>query len=99
VDEIYEKVNNAGIPCAPIYDIEQVVNDPHIAGDREMFVEMDHPKAGKLKVTGSHIKLSGTPSGVRTPSPILGQHNEEVLGELLGLTGEDLKALREEGAI
>jgi len=99
VDEIYEKVNNAGIPCAPIYNIEQVVNDPHIAGDREMFVEMDHPTAGKLRVTGSHIKLSGTPSGVRTPSPTLGQHNGEVLGELLGLTGEDLKALREEGAI
>ena len=99
VDEIYEKVNNAGIPCAPIYNIEQVVNDPHIAGDREMFVEMDHPTAGKLRVTGSHIKLSGTPSGVRTPSPTLGQHNGDVLGELLGLTAEDLKALREEGAI
>jgi formyl-CoA transferase len=99
VDEIYEKVNNAGIPCAPIYNIEQVVNDPHIAEDREMFVEMDHPIAGKLKVTGSHIKLSGTPSGLRTPSPTLGQHNGEVLGELLGMTEDDLKVLREEGAI
>jgi len=99
VNEIYEKLSAAGVPCAPIYDIEQVVNDPHIAEDREMFVEMDHPKAGKLKVTGSHIKLSGTPSAVRTPSPTLGEHNNEVLGQLLGFTEEDLKALREEGVL
>ena len=64
-----------------------------------MFGEMDHPTAGKLKVTGSHNKLAGTQSGGRTPSPTLGQNNGDVLGELLGLTAEDLKALSEEGAI
>lgn len=99
VDEIYEKVNGAGIPCAPIYDIAQVVNDPHIAGDREMFVDLEHPVAGKMKVTGAHIKLSGTPPAIRTPSPALGEHNGEVLGGILGITDEELKGLREEGAI
>ena len=99
VDEIYEKVSGAGIPCAPIYDIAQVVNDPHIAGDREMFVDLEHPVAGKMKVTGAHIKLSGTPPAIRTPSPALGQHNGEVLGGILGITDEELKGLREEGAI
>ncbi|GAB1400362.1 CaiB/BaiF CoA-transferase family protein [Aminivibrio sp.] len=99
VDEIYEKVSAAGVPCAPIYDIEQVVNDPHIARDREMFVEMDHPKAGKLTVTGSHIKLTGTPCSVRTPSPALGEHTEELFGELLDLTPEEVEVLRKEGAI
>ncbi len=99
VDEIFEMVDGAGIPCAPIYDIAQVANDPHIAGDREMFVDLEHPVAGKMKVTGAHIKLSGTPATVRTPSPALGQHNDEVLGELLGYTEEEISALREEGAI
>lgn len=99
VNEIYEKVSAAGVPCAPIYDIEQVVNDPHIAQDREMFVEMDHPKAGRLTVTGSHIKLTGTPSSVRTPSPALGEHTDEIFAELLDLTSEEVEVLREEGAV
>ncbi len=99
VDEVCEKISAAGVPCAPILNIEQVVNDPHIGGDREMFVEMEHPVAGKLKVTGSHIKLSDTPAGVRTPSPALGQNNEEILGSLLGMTSEAIAALRAEGAV
>ena len=64
-----------------------------------MFVEMEHPVAGKLKVTGSHIKLSDTPAGVRTPSPALGQNNEEILGSLLSMTSEAIAALRAEGAV
>lgn len=99
VDEIYEMVDAAGIPCAPIYDIAQVANDPHIAGDREMFVDLEHPVAGKMKVTGAHIKLSGTPPTLRTPSPALGQHNDEVLAELLGYPQEKISELREEGVI
>lgn len=99
VDEIYEMLDAAGIPCAPIYDIAQVANDPHIAGDREMFVDLEHPVAGKMKVTGAHIKLSGTPPTLRTPSPALGQHNDEVLGELLGYPQEKISELREEGVI
>lgn len=99
VKEIYDQVSAAGVPCAPIYDIEQVVNDPHIAKDREMFVEMDHPKAGRLTVTGSHIKLTGTPSSVRTPSPALGEHTDALFRELLDLTSDEIAALREEGAV
>ncbi|NLB84160.1 MAG: CoA transferase, partial [Synergistaceae bacterium] len=99
VKEIYDQVSAAGVPCAPIYDIEQVVNDPHIAQDREMFVEMDHPKAGRLTVTGSHIKLTGTPCSVRTPSPALGEHTDSLFRELLDLTTDEIAALREEGAV
>jgi len=89
----------AGVPAAPIYDIPQVVADPHIAGDREMFVEQIHPIAGKLKLTGSHIKLSGTPADIRTPAPSLGQDNVEVFKEFLGLTDQQLAVLKSEGAI
>ncbi len=99
VDEVYAKVDGAGVPCAPILSIDQVVADPHIAGDREMFVPVSHPKAGETVITGSHIKLSDTPSTVRTPSPALGEHNASVLGELLGLSDAELAALADDGAI
>jgi formyl-CoA transferase len=88
-----------GCPAAPIYDIEQVSQDPHIAGAREMFPEMEYPRIGKLKVTGSHLKFTETPAGPRTPAPDLGQHNEEVYGEMLGLSADDLARLKEDGII
>ncbi|WP_300523804.1 CoA transferase [Aminiphilus sp.] len=99
VDEVYAKVDGAGVPCAPILSIDQVVADPHIAGDREMFVPVSHPKAGETVITGSHIKLSDTPPKVRTPSPALGEHNASVFGELLGLSDAELAALADDGAI
>jgi crotonobetainyl-CoA:carnitine CoA-transferase CaiB-like acyl-CoA transferase len=97
--DILQQLEKAGIPCAPIYNIDQVVNDPHIAGAREMFVEIEHPKAGKTKLTGSHIKMSATNPGVRTPSPLLGQHNEEILSSILGLTAGEVQKLKNEKVI
>lgn len=99
VKEIVDALLEAGIPAAPINNIEQVVNDPHIAGAREMFVEVDHPKAGKMKITGSHLKLSDTKPCIKTPSPLLGQHNDEVYKELLGLSTDEIAKMREEGLI
>lgn len=97
--EIVDTLLAAGVPAAPINDIAQVVSDPHIAGAREMFVEIDHPKAGRMKIAGTHIKMSETKPGVRTPAPLLGQHNEEVYGSLAGLTVEEIAALESEGLI
>ncbi|MDR2174445.1 MAG: CoA transferase [Synergistaceae bacterium] len=97
--DVLKTLSDAGIPCAPIYDIRQVVEDPHIAGAREMFVEMEHPVAGPVKLTGSHIKLSATPPSLRAPSPSLGQHNEDVYGEYLGLSPQDVAALKQEGIV
>ncbi|MDR1376727.1 MAG: CoA transferase [Synergistaceae bacterium] len=99
VDDALKMLDSGGIPCAPIYDIGQVVADPHIAGAREMFVEVEHPVAGTVKLTGSHIKLSATPSSLRTPSPSLGQHNEEVYGECLGLSSQEIAELKQEGVL
>jgi len=99
VKDIVDVLLEAGIPAAPINNIEQVVNDPHIAGAREMFVEVDHPKAGKMKITGSHIKLSETKPSIKTPSPLLGQHNDEVYKELLGLSIEEIAAMKKEALI
>lgn len=95
-DDAVQMILDAGVPAAPINTIDQVVSDPHIAGAREMFVEVEHPVAGKMKVTGCQIKFSETKSGVFTPAPTLGQHTDEVLGEYLGLTPEALAALHEQ---
>ncbi len=99
VKEIVDELLAAGIPAAPIYGIDQVVADPHIAGAREMFVDTVHPKAGPIKLTGSHIKFSETKTAIRTPSPGLGEHNTEVLESLLGMTPTEIQSLREEGVI
>ena len=99
VKEIVDTLLEAGVPAAPINNIEQVINDPHIAGAREMFVEVDHPIAGKMKITGSHIKLSETKPCIKTPAPLLGQHNKEVYTELLGLSIDEIAAMKAEGLI
>lgn len=99
VREVCEIVDAAGVPCAPIYDIAQVASDPHIAEAREMFVEHEHPIAGKLKITGSHLKLSATPTEIRTPAPALGEDNEAIYGELLGVSREEIAALKTAGVI
>ena len=64
-----------------------------------MFVEMEHPAVGKLKVTGNQIKLSGTPVRFDRPAPLLGQHTEEILEEVLGMSREEVEALREKKAL
>lgn len=99
VNEIVEMFLAAGIPAAPVLNIEQVVHDPHIAVAREMFVEIEHPKAGLTTLTGPHIKFSETKATVRTPSPLLGQHNEEIFGNLLGISKQEVEFLQKEGVM
>ena len=58
VDEVVNGLLEKGVPVAPILNIAQVTSDPHIAEAREMFVRLDHPVAGKMRIAGSHLKLS-----------------------------------------
>lgn len=99
VEDIVNNLLEKGIPAAPIYDISQVVSDPHFLHDRRMFVDLEHPVAGTVRVTGNHIKLSETPASVNSPSPQLGQHTGEVLTQWLGLSSEKVNELKETGAI
>ena len=99
VDEIVDRMLAAGVPSAPINTIDRLVKDPHIAVAREMFVDVEHPKAGVLKLTGAHIKLTETPPSIRTPSPELGQHNGEVFGSLLGMVSSEIEKLTQDGVL
>lgn len=99
IDDIVEILLEAGVPSAPINTIDRVVTDPHIAEAREMFVDLEHPVAGKMKVTGNQLKFTNKKISIDRPAPLLSQHTEEILGEKLGLTHEEYKTLKDEKVI
>ena len=88
----------AGIPVGAINSIAEVVDHPQVAA-RGALVEMDHPRAGKVRMVGAPVRLSETPGSVRTPAPMLGEHTDEVLRDLLGLAADEISALRGAGAL
>jgi crotonobetainyl-CoA:carnitine CoA-transferase CaiB-like acyl-CoA transferase len=88
----------AGIPMGGINSIAQVVEHPQVAA-RGALVEMDHPRAGKVRMVGAPVRLSATPGSVRTPAPMLGEHTDEVLRDLLGLGDDEIASLRAGGAL
>lgn len=92
-DEWQKILNNYGVPNGPINTIDKVIKDPQVLA-REMIVEVDHPKAGKLKVPGIPIKLSETPGEIRKPAPLLGEHTSEILYELLNYNEEKINHLK-----
>ena len=85
------------IPCGPINNYEEVMADPHVLA-RELVVETDHPTLGRIMTLGTPLKLSGTPLRPGRPAPLLGQHTDEVLGEI-GLTADQVADLRRAGAV
>jgi len=87
-----------GIPFGAINNIAQVVEHPQVKA-RGSLVEMNHPRAGKVQMVGAPVRLSETPGSVRTPSPMLGEHTEQVLRELLGMDQQTVTALRDKGVI
>jgi formyl-CoA transferase/CoA:oxalate CoA-transferase len=95
-EEWEELLVSNGIPVGAINDLSQVVKHPQVMA-RGSLVEMDHPRVGKMPVVGVPFRMSRTPGSVRTPSPTLGQHTEEVLGELLGMKAAEITALRAAG--
>ena len=99
VAEIVELLLANSVPSAPINDVKQLVNDPHIAGAREMFVDMLNPVGQPMKVVACPIKFSDTKATVRTTAPNLGEHTDEVLQDLAGLDPAQIAALRKSGAL
>src|SRR5690606_35801096 len=74
-----------GIPVGAINDIGQVVEHPQVKA-RGSLVDVEHPRLGTVRVAGPAVRLSATPAAVRSASPLLGQHTEEVMRDMLQLT-------------
>lgn len=96
-DEILQKLRAAGIPCAPIFSVADVIQDAH-AKARDMLVEIDDPKAGKIVITKTPILMSGERGSIRRPAPMLGEHTVEVLGEL-GYSKAKIQELIDNGVV
>ncbi len=95
--EVLEKLNAHDIPCGPILSTRELIEDESLAAN-EMIVTVDHPERGPFKTVGCPLKLSDSPVEVRR-SPLLGEHNDEVYGEVLGMSADEIAALKSNGVI
>ena len=98
VFELTERLQAVGVPAGPVLRGPDLLEDRHYA-ERGTFVTVDHPQVGPKQYPGLPWKMSGTPGEVRWPSPTLGQHNLEIFGGLLGLTGDEIDGLESGGVI
>jgi formyl-CoA transferase len=96
--ELKETVDREGVPVSLVYDAEDIFNDPHYAA-RNNIVEMPHPTLGTIKMPGITPVFSETPGEIKWVGPRLGEHNNEVFGELLGLDAVKLEELKEKRVI
>jgi crotonobetainyl-CoA:carnitine CoA-transferase CaiB-like acyl-CoA transferase len=96
--EWVEKLEALKIGCGPINTLKEVFADPHVQA-RDMVVEMPHASGATVKVIANPVKLSETPPDYRVPPPTLGEHTEEILRDLLGMTAREFNRLRGKGIV
>ena len=87
-----------GIPCTPVRSLDEVVADPQ-AASRRMFVDLPHPTAGSVKVTGAPIKFSQSEGKVDSAAPLQAQHTRQALEDLLSMSESDIDALIARGVV
>ena len=93
-----EKLAEVKIPCAPVNDLEHALNDVQVQA-RNMVVTVPHPDGGEVQMPGNPVKMSATGEDTYTSPPLLGQHTDDVLRELLDKSDDDIAALRAAGTV
>ena len=96
--EWIDQLEAAGVPCGPINNLEEVYENPQVAA-RGLQVDLPHPSGGAARMVRSPMKLSATPARCDQPPPLLGQHTEQVLRDLLGKSDDEIAALRSKGIV
>jgi crotonobetainyl-CoA:carnitine CoA-transferase CaiB-like acyl-CoA transferase len=96
--EWIEALEALKIGCGPINTLEQVFADPHVQA-REMVVEMAHGSGETVKVIANPVKLSATPPSYRSAPPVLGEHTQNVLTDVLKMSAADIATLKEKGIL
>ncbi|MGB2798904.1 MAG: CoA transferase [Dehalococcoidia bacterium] len=95
VEDWLELMRVEDIPAGPVNTLDKVIEDPQVIHNKAV-VEMEHPAYGKMRAVDCPIKMPGSISGEYTPPPILGEHTEEVLREILNYSDEKIEALKKE---
>ena len=90
---VLELMEVHGVPAGQIYRAPEMLKDPHFAA-REAIVSVPHPQFGKIRMQNVVPRLSGTPGGIRRPSPALGEHNDEIYVDFLGMSRERYERLK-----
>jgi crotonobetainyl-CoA:carnitine CoA-transferase CaiB-like acyl-CoA transferase len=88
-----ERLARAGVPCGPVNDISQAFEDPQVI-HRGLRVQLEHPLAGLMDTVANPVRLSASAASYTLPPPLLGEHTDEVLQRLLGMTVSEIEALR-----
>jgi formyl-CoA transferase len=89
---VLAELGKAGVPCGAVLDTGGVLDDPHLNA-RGQIETIDHPTRGRFRLPSCPVRLSASPA-VTTPPPLVGQHTVEVLGEVLGLSKDDVADLQ-----
>jgi formyl-CoA transferase len=95
--EVMEIMAGAGVPCGAVLDSTEILADPHMR-KRRFIVDLEHPRRGPYPMPGNPVRLSDSPTEVGR-SPLLGEHNADVYGRLLGYKPEDVDQLKRDGII
>lgn len=98
VAEVVDKLVEAQLVVAPVLNYKQILENIHIL-EREMVVEVDHPVVGRIKIYGIGPKFSLTPGNIRSPAPLMGQHNPAIYQGLLHYSQDKIDQLKERGII
>jgi crotonobetainyl-CoA:carnitine CoA-transferase CaiB-like acyl-CoA transferase len=96
--EIMEQCQAVGCPVTAVFTVAEAAEHPHLKA-REYLVELEHPVLGTIRDLGAPFKLPESPGGPCRPAPLLGQHNAEIYGTLLGMDADALAAVRRDGVI
>jgi formyl-CoA transferase len=98
IDEWIPIFDHAGIPCGPVNTFDRVFKDPQVR-HLGLVQEVEHPRYGKVKVVGPPAVFSESKIGIQGPPPMIGEHNREILSQILGYADPQIDLLKEEGVI
>lgn len=96
--EVVERLLSFGLPIGPVQNAKEVFECPHVAARRQL-IQVEDPILGPVKLVGPAVKMSNNPEPITNPAPRLGEHNQQILGEVLGFSSQDVARLTEKGII
>jgi len=92
-EDVMERLQGAGVPAGVVQNARDILDDDAHIRERDYYVYLEHPEAGRTAHDGPGFRLSKTPAQYRTPAPCLGEQNLQVCKEILGLSDDEIADL------